>query len=114
MLRRTFPLLLIFALALLASVPVLAADDTVEGTVVKAGDGKLTIEGAKDKKEHTCTVAKDAKITFDDKDCKLDDLKKGITVWVTVSDKKEATKINARTISIPNPSRPRGPAVPPR
>jgi predicted lipoprotein len=97
MLRRTFALLLVFAVAMLVSAPVLAADETHEGTVVKAADGKLTIEGAKDKKEHTCTVAKDAKITCDGKECKLDDLKKGVKVKVTLSDKKEATKIDATT-----------------
>jgi len=96
MLRRTFALLLVFAVALLVSAPVLAADEPVEGTVVKAADGKLTIEGAKDKKEHTCTLAKDCKITCDGKACKLEDLKKGVKVKVTI-DKKEATIVDATT-----------------
>jgi hypothetical protein len=78
------------------STVVFAADETTaEGTVVKAGDGKLTIQD-KDKKEHSCEVAKDAKITCDGKVCKLDDLKKGVKVKVTVKDKK-ATKIEGST-----------------
>jgi len=84
------------ALFLAPSTVVFAADETTaEGTVVKAADGKLTIQD-KDKKEHSCEVAKDAKITCDGKACKLDDLKKGVKVKVTVKDKK-ATKIEAST-----------------
>lgn len=62
---------------------------------VKVAGGKLTIED-KDKKEHSCEVAKDAKITCDGKECKLADLKKGVKVKVTVV-KKMATKIEATT-----------------
>jgi hypothetical protein len=93
---RLFALLALVALALfLAPAAVLAADETHEGTFVKAADGKLTIEGS-DKKEHSCDVAKDAKITCDGKECKLDDLKKGVKVKVTLKDKK-ASKIEATT-----------------
>lgn len=92
---RLLPLLALLALVLFVSTPVLAADAPVEGKVVKAGDGKLTITD-KDKKEHSCTVAKDAKITCDGKDCKLADLKVGVAVKVTV-EKKEAVKIEAST-----------------
>ncbi len=45
-------------------------------------------------------MAKDAKITCDGKDCKLDDLKKGQTVTVTIEkqgDDTVATKIEAKT-----------------
>ena len=84
------------ALFLAPSTVVFAADETTaEGTVVKAAEGKLTIED-KAKTEHTCEVAKDAKITCDGKDCKLDELKKGVKVKVTVKDKK-ATKIEGST-----------------
>ena len=93
--RRIFALLLIFGFVMLVGADVLAADGPVEGTVVKAGDGKLTIQD-KDKKEHSCKVAKDAKITCDAKECKLDDLKKGVKVKVTV-EKDMATKIEAST-----------------
>jgi len=89
-------LVLVLAVALFV-VPsvVLAEAKTADGTVVKAAEGKLTIED-KDKKEHTCEVAKDAKITCDGKECKLDDLKKGVKVKVTL-EKKVATKIEAST-----------------
>jgi hypothetical protein len=99
MLTRMLTLSLIVAvvLVLTPSLVVFAADDKapVEGTVVKAAEGKLTIED-KAKTEHTCEVAKDAKITCDGKECKLDELKKGVKVKVTVKDKK-ATKIEAST-----------------
>lgn len=65
---------------------------------MKAGDGKLTIVD-KEKKEHSCTVAKDAKITCEGKECKLEDLKEGFMVKVTVEkdgDKAMATKIEAK------------------
>jgi hypothetical protein len=92
-----FVLFVMCTVAMLVAAPVLAADDKgpVEGTVVKAADGKLTLEG-KDKKEHACNVAKDAKITCDGKACKLDDLKKGVKVKVTV-EKDMAVKIEAST-----------------
>jgi hypothetical protein len=100
MLYRVLPLLAVLALLCLVSAPVLAADDTtVEGTVVKAEDGKLTIIGKKDKKEHSCMVAKDAKITCEGKECKLEDLKKDFVVKVTVEGKgkeAKATKIEAK------------------
>jgi hypothetical protein len=91
--RNTLVLFAVFAVAILFAAAVLAAD--VEGMVVKAGDGKLTITD-KDKKDHSCTVAKDAKITCDGKACKLDDLKKGVKVKVSV-EKDMAVKIEAST-----------------
>ena len=99
MLHRVVPLLAILALLCLVAAPVMAADETAEGTVVKAADGKLTIAD-KEKKEHSCTVAKDAKITCDGKVCKLEDLKKGVKVKVTLEgkgDKAMATTIVAST-----------------
>lgn len=90
MFTRLFTLVAILAVALiLAPAAVQAADETASGTVVKAGDGKLTIEGT-DKKEHTCDVADKAKITCDGKECKLADLKKGVKVKVTIKNKKAA------------------------
>ena len=93
----TLTLTVAVALVLTSSLGFVAAGDNapLEGTVVKAADGKLTIQD-KDKKEHSCEVAKDAKITCDGKACKLDDLKKGVKVKVTVKDKK-ATKIEGST-----------------
>ena len=74
------------------------ADNTHTGVVVTAADGKLTMTG-KDGKEHTHAVAKDAKISCDGKDCKLEDLKKGQTATVTVEkqgDDTVVTKIEAK------------------
>lgn len=99
MLHRVLPLLAILAVFCLVAAPAFAADETAEGTVVSAAAGKLTIAD-KDKKEHSCTVAKDAKITCDGKVCKLEDLKKGVKVKVTLTgtgDKAMASKIEAST-----------------
>ena len=74
------------------------ANNTHTGVVVSTVDGKLTMMG-KDKKEHTHTVAKDATITCDGKDCKLEDLKKDQRVTVTVEkqgDDVVVTKIEAK------------------
>src|SRR5262245_38556451 len=63
------------AFTLLAGAGGLAADEkTHDGMVVKAGDGKLTMTDKDGKNEHTHMVARDAKITCDGKECKLDDL----------------------------------------
>jgi hypothetical protein len=99
---RVLPILLLaLAVLFLAGAPaVLAADDnTVEGKVVKAADGKLTVTG-KDDKEHTLAVAEDAKITCDGKECKLADLKKDVKVTLTTKkdgDKISIVKIEAKT-----------------
>ena len=58
-------------------------DKVHEGTVVKAGDGKLTMTMKGEDKPHTHDVAKDAKITVDDKPAKLDDLKEGFHIKIT-------------------------------
>jgi flagellar hook assembly protein FlgD len=62
------------------------ADNTHSGVVVSVSDGKLTMADKDGKNEHAHSVAKDAKITCDGKECKLDDLKKGETVTVTTKD----------------------------
>lgn len=101
MLHRVLPLLALLALVCLVSAPALAADEnTHEGLVVKAADGKLTMTDKEGKKEHTHPVAKDARITLDGKAAKLEDLKKGFKVKVTTEGKGEkemATKIEADT-----------------
>lgn len=75
-----------------------AADDKLhEATVVKAGDGKITLTFKGDDKKHNHDVAKDAKITLDAKDAKLDDLKEGFPVKVAWDDKFVITKIEAKT-----------------
>ena len=86
-----------------AGIPAYAADkeETHQGMVVKAGDGKLTMTMKDDdaKKEHTHDIGADVKITCDGKECKLSELKKGsmVTVTETTKDgKKTVTKIEAK------------------
>lgn len=64
-------------------------DNAHQGTVVSAADGKLTMTDA-DGKEHSHKVATKAKISLDGKECKLEDLKKGMKVKVTTK-KGDAT-----------------------
>ena len=85
------------ALALFVSQPVCADDKAHEGKVVKASDGKLTMTFKGDEKKHTHEVAKDAKITLDNKPAKLDDLKEGYHVKVTLDAKHVVTKIEAHS-----------------
>jgi hypothetical protein len=76
--------LFLFALGLTA--PVVRAEekkadgDTHEGKVVKVVGNKLTMSDKEGKNEHTHTLAADAKISCDGKECKLEDLKPGQTV----------------------------------
>ncbi len=99
MLHRTLSLLAVLALVCLVGGPALAADEiTHDGLMVKAGDGKLTMTDKDGKKEHTHNVAKDARIRCDGKECKLEDLKKGVKLTVTTEGKGDnamATKIEA-------------------
>ncbi|MBC7851890.1 MAG: hypothetical protein IAF94_00495 [Pirellulaceae bacterium] len=79
------------ALAVLTSVSLAekddAAGDTHSGVVVSAGEGKLTMTD-KDGKEHSHDITADAKISCDGKECKLEDLKKGTSIKVTMKEKK--------------------------
>jgi hypothetical protein len=109
MLNRIVPLSLALVAAFAFSVAVAAdkvekdkpaADNVHKGVVVSvsAVDGTLTMKGTGGK-EHKYMVAKDAKITCDGKECKLDDLTKGETVAVTVEkqgDDMVITKIEAK------------------
>ncbi len=88
----------VVALVALAGLPLLAADDKAkEATVVKAGDGKITLTFKGDDKKHTHDVAEDAKITLDDKKVKLEELKEGFPANVTMDDKFVVTKIDAHS-----------------
>ena len=88
----------VVALVVLAGPSLCAADDKLhEATVVKAGDGKVTLTFKGDDKKHTHDVAKDAKITLDDKNAKLDDLKEGFPVKVAWDDKFVITRIEAKS-----------------
>ena len=92
--------LLLFAAVMIVFVgqqPVSADDKVHEATVVKAGDGKITLTFKGDEKKHEHDVAKDAKITLDDKEVKLDKLKEGFPVKVTMDDKFVVTKLDAKS-----------------
>src|SRR5262249_54249044 len=98
MMTRCLTLLLVaLALAALAAPSLFAADKTHEATVVKAGDGKITLTFKGDDQKHTHDVAKDAKITLDDKKAKLEELKEGFPVKVVWDDKFVITKIEAKS-----------------
>ncbi|MCE9562399.1 MAG: hypothetical protein K8U57_10130 [Planctomycetes bacterium] len=95
MVKRCLPL---FAAALIVFVgqQAVSADDKVhEATVVKAGDGKITLTFKGDEKKHEHDVAKDAKITLEGKVAKLEDLKEGFPVKLTMDDKFVVHKIEA-------------------
>lgn len=71
------------------------AHDKDEGVVVKAGQGKLVLKIKE--REVTREVAKEASVTIDGKPAKLEDLKEGLHVTVTLGAKHLATKIDARS-----------------
>jgi hypothetical protein len=96
--RVPFLVLVAVALVALAGPRLLAADDKVhEATVVKAGDGMITLMFKGSDQKHMHDVAKDAKITLDGKEAKLEDLKEGFPVKVTMDDKFVITKIEAKS-----------------
>jgi hypothetical protein len=85
------------AVAIVAwAIPVLATTESFQGQVLSAGNGKLTIQEQKDR-TWTFTVAKDAKITRDGKEAKLEDLKNSDQATVTADNKMVATVIEARS-----------------
>jgi len=95
MLIRLFALLAVLALLSFVGAPALAADDaTHEGKVVKVEAGKLTMTD-KAGKEHSHAIGKDVKITVDGKEAKLEDLKPGQQITVTML-KKDVTKVEAK------------------
>ncbi len=75
-----------------------AAPGTVVGTVSVAANGQITVTD-KDGKDHPLAVAKDAKISIDGNAAKLEDLKKGTAVTVTLNanDQTMAQQIDAKT-----------------
>ena len=99
MYRIPFLAVVAVALVALAGLSVRAADDKVhEVTIVKAGDGKITMTmKGDDKTQHNHDVAKDAKITLDDKKATLDELKEGFPAKVMMDDKFVITKIDAKS-----------------
>jgi hypothetical protein len=98
MLNRVLPpFAAALALAVVAAGPLRADDKPAEAHVVKAGDGKITLLFKGEDAKHTHDVAKDAKITLDDKDAKLDDLKEGYHVLLTFDAKGVVAKIVAHS-----------------
>ena len=96
--RNSFLAAAAAALVALAGLPLLAADDKVhEATVVKAGEGKITLTFKGDDSKHTHDVAKDAEITLDGKKAVLGDLKEGFPVKATMDDKFVVHKIEAKS-----------------
>ena len=86
------------AMFALVGLPLLAQDEKVhQATVVKAGEGKITLTFKGDDSKHTHDVAKDAKITLDDKTAKLEELKEGFPVRATMDAKFVITKIDAKS-----------------
>ena len=73
------------------------AHDKEEGTVVKAGEGKLVLTTTKGQKQVTREVAKDAPVTLDGKPVKLEELKEGYHVAVALGPKHLVTKIEAHS-----------------
>ena len=74
-----------------------AGEKAQEATVVKTGDSKITLTFKGSDQKHTHDVAKDAKITLDDKKAKLEDLKEGFPAHVTIDDKFVVTTIHAKS-----------------
>ncbi|MBI3468082.1 MAG: hypothetical protein HY000_34175 [Planctomycetes bacterium] len=97
MLSRSLPFLLAtLVLALYAVEPALG-HDKAEGTVVQAGEGKLTLAVKGNDKKHTLDVAKEATVTLDGKAAKLEDLKEGFHIVAMLGEKHVITKIDAHS-----------------
>ena len=73
-----------------------AKEKTHDGKIVSITSTELVMKGADDK-EHTHTLAKDATMTLDGKDCKAEDLKAGMKIRVTTNagDATAATNVEA-------------------
>jgi hypothetical protein len=96
--RISFLAVVAVALVAVVALPLAAADDKAQdATVVKAGDGKITLTFKGNDKKHTHDVAKNAKITLDGKESKLDELKEGFPAKVTMDDKSVISKIEAKS-----------------
>lgn len=80
--RQLTMMLVVFTLIACFSEHASAEDH--EGKVVKAGDGKLTMIVKDYKKEQAINVSKHAKITLNGAAAKLDELKAGFSVEVTI------------------------------
>jgi hypothetical protein len=87
------------ALAMFVGGPLLAVEDVKDaahdGKLVSITGDQLVMTAGKEGKEHTHTLARDAKLTLDGKACKAADLKAGTKIRVTVqgADKQLAVRI---------------------
>jgi hypothetical protein len=100
MLRFSYLVLALLALAVVVGQAAIAADDkanTHEGKIVMAGNSMLTMTDENGANRHSHKVGADCKITCDGKVCKLEDLKEGYHVKVTTKgdEKNMAIKIEA-------------------
>jgi hypothetical protein len=102
MFRVLFLFLVALALACFLGQPAVADDkaekgDTHEGTIVSVTATKLVMKRTGEETEHEHTLADNAKVSCDGKECKLEDLKPGQKIRVTTKkgDDKVATKIEA-------------------
>lgn len=88
-------------LSLIGTSTAIAADSSHEGTVVSAGAGKLTMTKTGETAQHSHDVGDDAKITLDGRPAKLEDLKAGFHVKVTLDANKAVASIEAKTKAAP-------------
>jgi len=97
MLQRSLVMVLAaLALVMFLAPVAVAADKVHEGKVVKAGDGQLTMTDKEGANKQTHKVPATATITFDGKECKLEELKEGNWVKVTMDqDETTVRKIEA-------------------
>ncbi len=97
---QTMPMSAIALAVLAGSAAAFTAEDakeaTHDGTIVSITSTELVMKG-KDDKEHSHTLAKNAKLTLDGKTCKTEDLKAGLKIRVTTKtgDAKAATNVEA-------------------
>jgi hypothetical protein len=93
-----FRLISILVIGLVLTGTILAAEETHAGKILLAKDGKITLQD-KDGNSEVFAVAADAKITLDGKPASLGDLANGNVARVTVKtvgDKKVAVIIDAK------------------
>jgi hypothetical protein len=95
MLRRTFALMTVVALALWVGTAAAEDPKTQEGKVVKTEPGKLTMIDKEGKNQRTHAIPADAKVTFEGKECKIEDLKPGTPVKVTTEKKEDKVVVVA-------------------
>jgi hypothetical protein len=94
--RSAAVLLAALALVLYAVQPAYAHEKE-EGTVVRAGEGKLILSSKGKKTQNIREVAKDAPVTLDGKPAKLEDLKEGFHVVVALGERHLVTRIEAHS-----------------